>query len=61
MDWNGTPARKVLVGPKMAQVQSRHSDIRLTLGLYTHVEMHDRTAAIGALPAPPISPDIDCS
>jgi hypothetical protein len=27
--------------------------IRLTMGVYTHVEMHDRTAAIGSLPGPP--------
>jgi hypothetical protein len=26
---------------------------RLSLGLYTHVEMHDQTAAIEALPGPP--------
>ncbi len=33
--------------PKMAQVLARHSDIRLTLGVYTHVELHDQTAAMG--------------
>ena len=27
--------------------------VRLTFGLYTHVELHDRMAAIGALPGPP--------
>jgi len=37
----------------MAQTLARHSDIRLTLGVYTHVELADRTAAIQALPAPP--------
>jgi hypothetical protein len=38
----------------MAQTLARHSDVRLTLGLYTHVELlHDQTAAIGALPGPP--------
>ena len=29
------------------------SAIRLTLGVYTHVELHDQTAAIESLPAPP--------
>ncbi len=37
----------------MAQTLARHSDVRLTLGLYTHVELHDQTAAIQSLPAPP--------
>jgi integrase len=41
------------ISPKMAQVLARHSDIRLTMNVYTHVELHDQTAAIGALPAPP--------
>ena len=41
------------VTPKMAQTLARHSDIRLTLGVYTHVELDDQTAAIEALPAPP--------
>jgi hypothetical protein len=37
----------------MAQTLARRSDIRLTLGVYTHVGLHDQTAAIEALPAPP--------
>jgi len=41
------------IKPKMAQTLARHSDVRLTLGLYTHVELHDQTAAIQSLPAPP--------
>ncbi len=41
------------IRPKMAQTLARHSDIRLTLGLYTHVELHDQTAAIESLPGPP--------
>ena len=40
------------ISPKMAQTLARHSDIRLTLGVYTHVGLHDQTAAIGALPGP---------
>jgi hypothetical protein len=30
------------------------SDVRLTLGVYTHVGIHDQTAAIESLPAPPV-------
>jgi len=41
------------IRPKTAQTLARHSDIRLTLGVYTHVELHDRSAAIEALPGPP--------
>ena len=37
----------------MAQTLARHSDIRLTLGVYTHVGLHAQTAAIQSLPAPP--------
>lgn len=40
------------VSPKLAQTLPRHCDIRLTLGIYTHVWLHDQTAAIGALPGP---------
>jgi hypothetical protein len=47
-----TSLERAGVSPKMAQTLARHSDIRLTLGVYTHVEMQDRTAAIGALPGP---------
>jgi hypothetical protein len=39
----------------MAQTLARHSDIRLTLGVYTHVALCDQTAAIRELPAPPAS------
>ena len=39
--------------PKMAQTLARHSDVRLTLGVYTHVGLHDQSAAIQSLPAPP--------
>jgi hypothetical protein len=40
----------------MAQTLARHSDIRLTLGVDTHVELADQTAAIQALPVPPGPP-----
>ncbi|OAI41077.1 hypothetical protein AYO40_03870 [Planctomycetaceae bacterium SCGC AG-212-D15] len=42
--------------PKVAQILARHSDIRLTMQVYTHVELHDQQAAIAALPAPPSMP-----
>jgi hypothetical protein len=35
------------VRPKVAQMLARHSDIRLTLGIYAHAEL---TAAIATLP-----------
>jgi len=41
------------VSPKMAQTLARHSDVRLTLGVYSHVSLADQTAAIGALAGPP--------
>jgi integrase/recombinase XerD len=40
------------ISPKMAQTLARHSDIRLTLNVYTHVDLHDQTAAIQSLPGP---------
>jgi len=48
-----TSLERAGISPRMAQTLARHSDIRLTLGLYTHVELHDQTAAIEALPGPP--------
>ena len=41
------------VTPKMAQTLARHRDIRLTQGVYTHMELDDQTAALEALRAPP--------
>ncbi|MFM9067562.1 MAG: hypothetical protein ACKOUR_09570 [Planctomycetota bacterium] len=38
------------VRPKVAQMLARHSDIRLTLGIYAHAELTDQTAAINRLP-----------
>jgi site-specific recombinase XerD len=49
-----TSLERAGIRPKMAQVLARHSDIRLTMGIYTHVELHDRTMAIGSLPGPPM-------
>jgi integrase/recombinase XerD len=48
-----TSLERAGVSVKMAQTLARHSDVRLTLGVYTHVELEDQTAAIGTLPAPP--------
>jgi integrase/recombinase XerD len=48
-----TSLERAGLSPKMAQTLARHSDVRLTLGIYTHVGLHDQTAAIESLPAPP--------
>jgi site-specific recombinase XerD len=41
------------VSPRRAQSLARHSDIRLTMGVYTHIGLHDQSTAIELLPAPP--------
>ena len=46
------------VSPAMAQTLARHADIRLTMGVYTHIERKEQTAAIASLPAPPAATDI---
>jgi site-specific recombinase XerD len=38
---------------KLAQSLARHSDINLTMQVYSHVELEDQNAAIAALPGPP--------
>ena len=48
-----TSLERAGIRPKMARMLARHSDVRLTLGVYTHVTTEDRTAAIEALPGPP--------
>jgi len=48
-----TSLERAGLSPKMAQTLARHSDVRLTLGVYTHIGLHDQTAAIKSLPAPP--------
>lgn len=48
-----TSLERAGVRPKVAQKLARHSDIRLTLGVYTHAELADQTAAMEALPGPP--------
>ena len=41
------------VSPRTAQSLARHSDIRLTMNVYTHISLHDQATAIESLPAPP--------
>jgi integrase len=48
-----TNLERVGVSPRRAQSLARHSDIRLTMGVYTHINLHDQSAAIELLPAPP--------
>ena len=48
-----TSLERAGISPKMAQTLARHSDIRLTLGIYTHVERQDQVEAIGRLAGPP--------
>jgi integrase len=38
------------VSPKMAQTLARHSDIALTMKIYTHVDQEEQIEAINALP-----------
>jgi integrase len=46
-----TSLERAGVSPKMAQTLARHSDIRLTLQTYTHIELHDpRRQPLGAAP-----------
>ena len=39
------------VSPSVAQKLMRHSDIRLTINTYTHLELADTAGAVAALPA----------
>src|SRR5690606_37258250 len=38
------------VSPKIAQTLARHSDIRLTMNVYTHTDIAEKQAAVGSLP-----------
>ena len=40
------------IRPKMAQTPARHSDVRLTLDVYTHVDREEQIDAIRKLRAP---------
>ena len=48
-----TNLSRVGVKPRTAQSLARHSDIRLTMGVYTHIGLIDQAEAIETLPAPP--------
>ena len=39
------------VSPATAQKLMRHSDIRLTMNIYTHLDLADTASAVAALPA----------
>jgi len=41
---------KADISPKTVQTLARHSDIRLTMDLYSHVDLADQSAAISRLP-----------
>jgi integrase/recombinase XerD len=41
---------KAGVNPKTAQILARHSDPRLTLGVYTHIEIIDQAKALNSMP-----------
>ncbi len=43
---------KADVPPKTAQTLARHSDISLTMNIYTHVDQAEQVKAIDALPGP---------
>ena len=45
------------VSPKLAQDLARHSDIRLTMNVYTHTRLYDLAGAVESLPS--ILPDVD--
>ncbi len=47
-----TNLAKAGVSPKAAQELARHSDIRLTMGIYTHTDMAEKAASIQRLPSP---------
>ncbi len=40
------------VSPKTAQALVRHSDIRLTMNVYSHIDQQEQEAAIGMLKEP---------
>ena len=44
---------KAGVAPKTAQILTRHSDLSLTMNIYTHVDQQEQAAAINSLPGLP--------
>jgi len=49
-----TNLEHVGVTPGKAQSLARHCDIRLTMGVYTHIGLNDQKTAIELLPPPPV-------
>ena len=47
----GTHLSKASVAPRTAQAAMRHSDIRLTMNTYAHLNLTDTAGAVAALPA----------
>ena len=47
-----TNLSRAKVSPKVAQMLARHSDIRLTMGIYTHTDLAEKQTAVEALPTP---------
>jgi hypothetical protein len=51
----GTLLSKGGVAPRTAQAVMRHSDIKLTMGVYTDPKLLDGRGALDALPSPPLT------
>ncbi len=49
---------KADISPKTAQTLARHSDIRLTMNVYTHINEHEQATAIARLPGVGESPEM---
>ena len=45
-----TNLARAKVDPKTVQTLARHSDIRLTMDVYTHLDQQEKSAAINCLP-----------
>ena len=51
----GTNLAKAGVSPKLAQELMRHSDVNLTMGIYSHADLPDMATAVERLPSFPNS------
>ncbi|MCG8451074.1 MAG: site-specific integrase, partial [Pirellulales bacterium] len=54
-----TNLAKAGVHPKLAQSMAGHSDVNLTMGIYSHVEVAEQAEAVSSLPAPPTLPVVN--
>ncbi|MEX1027552.1 MAG: site-specific integrase [Candidatus Paceibacterota bacterium] len=52
----GTHLSMAGVAPRVAQATMRHSDIKLTMGVYTDARLLDTAAAVASLPSLPLAP-----